>query len=131
MQKAILFIDSECVLCDGLSRYVAAIDTRDKLRIAPLGGHTHTLIAHTSPDTETFSHVELFWNNTMFKGPKAVFNLVKILGFPYSFLLIFNILPERFLWKLYNWVAENRYRWFGKKDGCSIGSPKFHKKLLP
>ncbi len=131
MQKAILFIDSECVLCDGLSRYVAAIDKKDKLRIAPLGGLTHTQMARTLPDTESFSQVELFWNNTVYKGPHAVFKMVEILGFPYSFLLIFNILPERFLWKLYNWVAGNRYSWFGKKDHCIIGSPKFHKKLLP
>ena len=131
MQKAILFIDSECVLCDRLSRYVAAIDTKDKLRIAPLGGSTYVNFSKNLFRKDNFTYVELYWNNQMYTGPHAILKTIEILGFPYTLLLIGKILPNKTLWKLYNYVAKNRYRWFGKKEHCEIGTPKIQKKLLP
>jgi len=51
------------------------------------------------------------------KGP------VKIL---YGFIIIPRFLRD---W-LYEFIAANRYRWFGKKESCMIPSPDLKQRFL-
>jgi predicted DCC family thiol-disulfide oxidoreductase YuxK len=43
---------------------------------------------------------------------------------------VFGILPRSLRDKLYDWIAANRYRWFGKKDACSLPSGAVRERLL-
>lgn len=128
---AIVFIDAECVLCENIARLILSIDRKGKLYVAPLGGITYQNLTGELPPSETYQYVKLYNGNTMYVGPQVVFELARIIGFPYNLVLIFRFLPNKLQWALYNFIAKNRYNWFGKKEHCSIGSPKFHKKILP
>lgn len=131
MQKAILFIDSQCVLCDNLSRLVGRLDKNDKLRIAPLGGQTYRKMKPAADREDDFQYVQMIWNGRMYQGPDVVFKLAEVLGFPYALFGVFKIIPTWLQWKVYNFMAKNRYKWFGKKEHCSINSPKIRQKILP
>jgi predicted DCC family thiol-disulfide oxidoreductase YuxK len=48
----------------------------------------------------------------------------------YSMLVVFKILPTAFSDFIYDWIARNRYRWFGRKDNCMIPTPELKSKFL-
>jgi predicted DCC family thiol-disulfide oxidoreductase YuxK len=41
-----------------------------------------------------------------------------------------TILPEVFRDFVYDYIAKNRYQWFGKKDNCMIPTPDLKAKFL-
>ena len=51
---------------------------------------------------------------------QAITNILKRLRFPYHLLSILRIIPSSFVNYFYNYIAKNRYRFFGRIDHCSI-----------
>ena len=60
----------------------------------------------------------------------AALKVAKHLGFPWSLLYIFIIVPPFIRNIAYNIIAKYRYKWFGKKDACRIPSPEEREKFL-
>jgi predicted DCC family thiol-disulfide oxidoreductase YuxK len=42
----------------------------------------------------------------------------------------FIIVPKFIRDGIYNWIAKNRYRWFGKKEACMIPTPEIRSRFL-
>lgn len=40
------------------------------------------------------------------------------------------IVPRPLRDMVYNWVARNRYRWFGKRESCMLPTPALRAKFL-
>jgi len=43
---------------------------------------------------------------------------------------VFKIIPRGIRNRLYDYVAKNRYKWYGKKDSCMIPTPELRIKFL-
>ena len=43
---------------------------------------------------------------------------------------ILLLLPEGFRNLIYDYIAKNRYKWFGKKEKCMIPTPELKEKFL-
>ena len=52
------------------------------------------------------------------------------LGFPRNLLSVFYIIPPFIRNWVYDYVAKNRYKWYGKKDQCMIPTPELQEKFL-
>lgn len=50
----------------------------------------------------------------------AFFRIAAQIGGSFKLFLIFRILPKRLSDWIYDVVAKNRYKWFGKSDSCRI-----------
>jgi predicted DCC family thiol-disulfide oxidoreductase YuxK len=61
---------------------------------------------------------------------RAGLRVLRELGFPYSLLSVFAIMPTALLDLGYNFVARNRYRWFGKLDACMLPKPEWRHKFI-
>ncbi|MEG1239128.1 MAG: DCC1-like thiol-disulfide oxidoreductase family protein, partial [Flavobacterium sp.] len=60
----------------------------------------------------------------------AVFEIAEDLGGLYSIITIFKILPEKLRNYIYDYIAANRYKWYGKKQSCMIPTPELKAKFL-
>ena len=61
----------------------------------------------------------------------AALEIANELGWPWKALYLFNyILPVQLRNNVYDLIARNRYRWFGKKDQCMIPTPSLRSKFL-
>lgn len=45
-------------------------------------------------------------------------------------MVVFNIIPVKIRDVVYNFIARNRYKWFGKKDQCMVPTPDLIKRFL-
>lgn len=128
--KQILFFDGNCLLCNRIVRLLNKIDKKNKIYYAPLGGTTFQNLTITNKPHAVDS-VIFYKNGQFFSAWDAVYQLFKLLDFPYKTIIIFNIFPKSLLNQCYFIVANNRIRWFGRATHCQMPSNKLAKKLLP
>lgn len=60
----------------------------------------------------------------------AVLKIALKLGFPTSLSAIFFIIPTFIRNRVYDYIAKNRYKWYGKTEHCMIPTPKISAKFI-
>jgi predicted DCC family thiol-disulfide oxidoreductase YuxK len=61
---------------------------------------------------------------------RAALMIASQLAFPFFLFGLFRFLPTSFLDLLYDFVARNRYRWFGRSSECMLPEPKWKSRFL-
>jgi len=60
----------------------------------------------------------------------AALQIAVELGFPQNLMCIFFIVPPFIRNWVYDFIARNRYKWYGKKDSCMIPTPELQSKFI-
>lgn len=127
--KALLIFDGVCVLCSSSSAFVMRRDKAGRINMAsaqsPLGA---ALYRHVGLDSD-HSYL-LLRDGRAFTKTAATFALLGALGGGWRLLNVGRVVPERFRDWLYDRIAANRYRWFGKADYCALLTPEQRARLL-
>ena len=125
----IVFFDGVCNLCQGSVRYLIKHDKKGVLKFASLqGNYAKDFVNET--EIQSMQSILFFDGKMLYKKSTAVLKLSRLLGGWHQMLLLGYILPRFFRDWLYNIVAKNRYRWFGKKDQCMLPSKGFENRFL-
>ena len=125
----IVFFDGVCNLCQGSVRYLIKHDKKGVLKFASLqGNYAKDFVNETK--IQSMQSILFFDGKILYKKSTAVLKLSSLLGGWYQLLLLGYILPRFVRDWLYNIVAKNRYRWFGKKDQCMLPSKGFENRFL-
>lgn len=129
--KKIILFDGVCNLCDSSVQFVIKHDTKDVFRFVPLQSELgQKIINHIGISASAIDSTILYENGNEYYKAQAAFKILKDLNSAYRFLLIFSILPKSVLNFIYDYVAKNRYKWFGKKASCMIPAPHLAIKFL-
>jgi predicted DCC family thiol-disulfide oxidoreductase YuxK len=106
-------------------------DKKSVLKFAPLQSEfaKRILINHhlSAEDLSTFLFIE---NNKIYTKSTAALKVCKYLKGLWSLLYGLIIVPEFIRNGIYNWIAKNRYQWFGKKEVCMIPSADVRSRFL-
>lgn len=128
--KPVIFFDGYCILCNSFVDFLLHIDKKDRLQFASLQGNT----AHNLLDSKTTKNNDTVILRTgeggIFIKSEAVLRVIVILGGLWKFVSIFRILPVSFRDRIYDWIAKNRYGWFGKRDACRLPTEGEKHKIL-
>jgi predicted DCC family thiol-disulfide oxidoreductase YuxK len=74
--------------------------------------------------------VILYDNGKIFTHSDVPLEICRQLGGVWSLFLVFKLVPRFLRNRLYNWVARNRYRWFGQRESCMIPTPELRQRFL-
>ena len=125
----IVFFDGVCNLCQGSVRYLIKHDKKGVLKFASLqGNYAKDFVNET--EIQSMQSILFFDGKMLYKKSTAVLKLSRFLGGRHQVLLLGYILPRFVSDWLYNIVAKNRYRWFGKKDQCMLPFKGFENRFL-
>ena len=125
----IVFFDGVCNLCQGSVRYLIKHDKKGVLKFASLqGNYAKDFVNET--EIQSMQSIMFLDDKMLYKKSTAVLKLSRLLGGWHQLLLLGYILPRFVRDWLYNIVAMNRYRWFGKKDQCMLPSKGFENRFL-
>ena len=125
----IVFFDGVCNLCQGSIRYLIKHDKKGVLKFASLqGNYAKDFVNETK--IQSMQSILFFDGKMLYKKSTAVLKLSRLLGGWHQLLLLGYILPRFVRDWLYNIVAKNRYRWFGKKDQCMLPFKGFENRFL-
>ena len=130
-QPVILF-DGVCNFCNYWVNFAIKRDKKKKLRFAPLQGEAaKKLLYQFGLDTSTFSSVILIDNGKAYTQSSAAFRICKYLDGGWRLVYGLMIIPKFIRDFLYNIIARNRYKWFGKRKECMVPTPEMIERFLP
>lgn len=127
----VLLFDGVCNLCNASVQWVLKRDTKGIFRFAALQSAVgQQLLKQNGALTEPFDSVVLVNNGRIYLCSDAVLELLWLLGGLWRGLYCFKILPRPLRDSLYNFVAKNRYRWFGRQEECWLPRPQWKDRFL-
>lgn len=130
--KKIILFDGVCNLCDGAVQFIIKHDKKDVFRYASLQSEIgKKLVAERGMDPEEIDSIMLIEPGVAYyRKSTAALEIARDLSGGYSLLKNFLIIPEIMRDGVYDFIANNRYRWFGKKEQCMIPTPELKAKFL-
>ncbi|KAA8747155.1 MULTISPECIES: thiol-disulfide oxidoreductase DCC family protein [Paenibacillus] len=127
----IVLVDGVCHFCQGLTKWIIKRDPEGKYHFASLQSDVaKELLAKGNLSTDSMDTFVLIENGKYYTRSTAALRLAKGLKFPYPLLYVFIIVPKFIRNAVYNWVARNRYRWFGKDEACMLPTPEIKDRFL-
>ncbi len=129
--KKIILFDGVCNLCNSSVVFIIKRDKKDIFRFAAIQSEEgEKLIQKHHIDTSKTDSIILVEGDTYSVKSTAALKIARNLKAGYPLLYGFMILPAFFRNWVYDIIAKNRYRWFGKKDSCMIPTPELRSKFL-
>lgn len=127
----ILLFDGVCNLCHAAVRFVIRRDPAGVFRFAPLDSEAGKRLTRGAfPDADPPDSVILIENGQVHVGSEAALRIVRRLRGPWSVLAVLRLVPRPLRDRMYDTVARNRYRWFGRKDVCPIPDARVQDRFL-
>lgn len=119
-QKAIILFDGFCNLCNGTVNFLIQKDRKKQFRFVPLQSEKGKSLIHKFQIPLETDSVILIKNDKVFLESDAAIEIAAMLNYPWKVGVITKYIPTKIRNKLYQWIAKNRYRWFGKREICRI-----------
>ncbi|MCB0548247.1 MAG: thiol-disulfide oxidoreductase DCC family protein [Phaeodactylibacter sp.] len=127
----VLLFDGVCNLCNGAVQFIIERDPKGVFRFASLQSAAAKNLLEPYPEApEDISTIVLLENSRMYTRSDAALRAARHLPGAWPALYGFLIVPRSIRDAVYNWIARNRYRWFGKKDQCMIPTPELRDRFL-
>jgi len=130
--KKIILFDGVCNLCDSFVQYVIKRDKKDVFRFVALQSELgQEILKHIGIDTRNIDSIILYEPGiAYFYKSSAAIEIARHLGGFLALGVAFKIIPTFLRNPIYDYVAKNRYKWYGKKDACMIPTPELKAKFL-
>ena len=128
--RPILFFDGDCGLCDRLVAFLVARDRRGRLDYAPLQGTTAAQAI--PPETaRSVDSVVLVDEDGLHLRSEAALRAMARLGGSWRLIGLLRGIPRGPRDAVYDLVARNRYKWFGRANVCPLPGRTERGRFLP
>ena len=122
--RPIIIFDGQCVLCSWFARFVLRTDRDRRFRLlAAQSAIGRALYRHFGLDPFQYETYIVLDEGRAFFRSEASIRIFEGLGGPWRLALVGRALP---LWArdgLYDFIARNRFRWFGTRQTCYLPDP--------
>ena len=129
--KRIVLFDGDCNFCNANVQFIIKRDPVARFHFASLQSDIGQQLVKKHAIPAEVDSLVLIENNKAYLKSTAALRIAKKLDGLWHLLFVFILIP----WKLrdvaYDFVANNRYKWFGKnEDSCTLPSPEIRKRFL-
>jgi predicted DCC family thiol-disulfide oxidoreductase YuxK len=127
----IILFDGVCNFCNGAVNFTIKRDKQKKIRFAALqsdaGRQLVQQLGLPADDMRSFLFIE---NGKVYNRSTAALKMCRYLSglWPLCYGLI--IVPSFIRNGIYDWIAKNRYKWFGERQECMIPTPDIKARFL-
>jgi predicted DCC family thiol-disulfide oxidoreductase YuxK len=129
--RPVILFDGICNLCNASVRFVVRRDPTGMFRFASLQSERgRRLLRGNGLPVDDLSSIVLVDDERCYVKSDAALRIVRALRWPWPVLVVFSIVPRRVRDCLYEYIARNRYRWFGKQDACEVPRPELAERFL-
>lgn len=130
-EHPIVLFDGVCNLCNRSVQFILKRDKKKKILFASLQGNfgQEMLKRYHLPEND-FNSFILLEGEKLYTRSTAALRVLKHLRRGWQIFYGFIILPRFIRDSIYNWIARNRYKWFGKKETCMIPSEAIKSRFI-
>jgi predicted DCC family thiol-disulfide oxidoreductase YuxK len=128
----VVLFDGVCNLCNSSVQFILKRDKARRFRFASLQSPAgQALLQKSGLPADHLSSFVLIENDKVFTRSSGALRVSKLLGGGWQiFYYCLWIIPVTIRDKVYDWIARNRYRWFGKREVCWVPTPELKGRFL-
>lgn len=127
----IILFDGVCNLCNGAVNFVIQRDTSNIFKFAPLQENAGTvLLKKYAISFQKLDSIVLIENDKVYVKSSAALRIARKMSGLWPLLYVCLVIPRFIRDGVYDFIAKNRYKWFGRKEQCMIPTPDFREKFL-
>ena len=127
----IVAFDGVCNLCNATVNWIIDNDSKKQFKFIALQDIDR--IKDLPVDfqrTESYQSVYLIEQGKLYQKSTAVLKICQKLSGLYPLLYLYIIIPRPLRDLVYDLIAQNRYKWFGKRSHCRIPTPELKERFL-
>lgn len=129
--KPVILFDGICNLCNSSVRFVLKRDKNETFLFSSLQSDAaKKLLLHYNYKNNHLESMLLIEGDQILDKSSAALRICQVLGFPWRLLFVFQILPASWRDAVYMYIANRRYRWFGKKDYCVYSMGTYENRFI-
>ena len=141
--NSIVAFDGICNLCNHTVNWIINHDPNQHFKFIALQDierlkaeksdlpEMNTVLSEALNDLEPdLSSVFLIENGQLYKKSTAVLRICRHLSGLYPLLYVYIVIPSVLRDLIYDLIAHNRYKWFGKREHCRLPSPDLKQRFL-
>ena len=132
--RPVVLFDGDCAFCNATVRWTVRRDPLALLRFAPLASKAARRVVALSDPACDFDAlpdaIVLADRGGVHTASTAVLRLTRHLRFPWPACALALLVSRPLRDAIYQAFARNRYRWFGRADGCEIAPPSLAARML-
>ena len=130
-ETPVILFDGVCNVCSSSVLFTIKRDARSKLKFASLqSGFGVQQMKNFNLPPSSLNSVLFIYKGQLFQKSNAALEIARHLDGMWPVLYAFKIVPVIIRDFIYDWIARNRYRWFGKKDECMIPTPDVRARFI-
>ena len=129
--KRIVLFDGDCNFCDSSVQFIIKRDPAAHFLFTSLQSDKGMELTKQYAIPEDVDSLVLIENGKAFTRSSAALRIAKKLDGLWHLLFLFILVPRKIRDGVYDYVAKNRYKWFGKKeDACMLPPPEIRKRFI-
>jgi predicted DCC family thiol-disulfide oxidoreductase YuxK len=133
-KRPIILFDGVCNLCNSAVQWVIDRDKEGRFDFASLQSNAarrelEKVIDEKEIDALPDSIILLDSDGVHVRSAAAL-RIARGLGSPFAVIRLTIVLPRPIRDAVYNLIARNRYRWFGRRDTCMTPTPDLAARFL-
>jgi predicted DCC family thiol-disulfide oxidoreductase YuxK len=127
----IVLYDGVCNLCSTSVQFILKRDKKHQFVFGSLQGETgEKYLRRYSRSIDDYSSFMLVEGSKLYTRSTGALRMLKHLGGGWQLMYAFIIVPKFIRDAIYNFIARNRYKWFGKKNRCWVPTPELKSRFL-
>jgi len=132
LEKKIVLFDGVCNLCNQSVLWIVKRDKKGVYLFAALQSDTgKTLVKERNIDTTAVDSIILIEPGiAYYTRSTAALKIGTSMGGGWKLLYVLTLIPRELRDIVYDYIAKNRYRWYGKKDACMVPTPELRSRFL-
>jgi predicted DCC family thiol-disulfide oxidoreductase YuxK len=129
--RSIVLFDGVCNFCNSTINFLIRQDQKKVFQFATLQSEAgQQFLKKYNLPTKDFDSFVLIDDGKAYKSSTAGLRLYNKLPWYWKWTQLFWVVPKPARDAVYDFVAKNRYKWFGKKDACMIPKPEVKERFL-
>ncbi|MBL7845282.1 MAG: thiol-disulfide oxidoreductase DCC family protein [Cyclobacteriaceae bacterium] len=128
---AVVLFDGVCNLCSNSVQFIIKRDPKARFKFASLqSAYGQAELTRFNLDPTQLHSIILVQGDTFLERSNAALEIARHLSGAWPLFYAFKIVPRFLRDPVYNWIARNRYRWFGRKNECWLPTHDLRDRFL-
>ncbi|RZL27654.1 MAG: DUF393 domain-containing protein [Pedobacter sp.] len=128
--QSVIFFDGVCNLCNASVQFAIEHDAKNTFKFTAFqGDYAKKVLPEFDVDTNKINSILLVENNKLYTKSSAALRIAKKLNGLLPLLYAFIIVPKFIRDGVYDIIAKNRYKWWGKQESCWVPTPELKSKF--
>ena len=130
--KQLILFDGVCNLCNTSVNYIIKYDKKNVFRFVALQSEIgQKIVKEFNIDPKKTDSIILFSEEQKLSYKStAALKIANHLNFPFNILVVFLIIPPFIRNWVYDYIAKNRYKWYGKRKECMVPTAELKNKFI-